>query len=94
MRDNNLKNIKTSSLDSNEMYLALLKVLCNQYREIIDTFNKNYSPKKELIISGGRLKDIPVVREFFKTIGKCKIDTFNKRLDETLLGLHMLSTGR
>ena len=91
---NNLKNIKTSSLDSNEMYLALLKVFCNQYREIIDTFNKNYSPKKELIISGGRLKDIPVVREFFKTIGKCKIDTFNKRLDETLLGLHMLSTGR
>jgi len=72
------------------MYVALVKVFCDQYIELINLFTAQGS-EENIIISGGRLKEIPAVKNiFFKNFKDVKYPK-TKGVDETLLGLNTLS---
>ena len=90
-KENNLYLIKNSKLSTSDMYIALLKIFCNQYLDILDIFESDMAGKK-IIISGGRLKNIPAVRDIF--LGKfTNISIVEpETIDETLLGLNKIST--
>jgi sugar (pentulose or hexulose) kinase len=86
----NLELIKKSSLNLDDMYVALLKAFCDQYIELVDLFRtKNLEQK--IIISGGRLKDIPAVKSMFSQLSNDIKYSEKEGIDETLLGLNKIS---
>ena len=86
----NLELIKESNLSLDHMYIALIRVFCDQYIELLELF-QTQELEQRVIISGGRLKEIPAVKDMFLQIS-CKVEySETEGIDETLLGLHKLS---
>jgi sugar (pentulose or hexulose) kinase len=86
----NLELIKNSKFSIDNMYIALVKVFCDQYIKLLDLFTSG-GLEKNIIVSGGRLKDIPAIRDvFFENFKNIKYP-HAKGIDETLLGLHKIS---
>jgi sugar (pentulose or hexulose) kinase len=86
----NLELIKKSSLNLDDMYVALLKAFCDQYIELVNLFGTK-SPQQKIIISGGRLKDIPAVKSMFSQLSNDIRYSEKEGVDETLLGLNKIS---
>ena len=86
----NLDLIKKSNLTLDDMYVAIVKALCDQYIELINLFTAQ-GLEENIIISGGRLKEIPAVKNFFLKNFKNVNYPESKGVDETLLGLNILS---
>ena len=82
--------IKKSSLNLDDMYIALLKAFCDQYIELVDLFDTKNLEKK-IIISGGRLKDIHEVKSMFSQLSNDIKYAEKEGIDETLLGLSKIS---
>jgi sugar (pentulose or hexulose) kinase len=86
----NLELIKESSLGLDDMYVALVKLFCDQYIELFYLFrDENFDG--DVIISGGSLKEIPAIKRFFLESFDNIIYPQGLGIDETLLGLNMLS---
>lgn len=88
----NQKKIAESYRKNHLFYEILLKSFCNEYLIALKKIdpNKNY---KNLILSGGKLKDTEYVKDFFSDIKDyfVKADKHELKLDETLIGLNMLT---
>jgi sugar (pentulose or hexulose) kinase len=88
--ENSLDLIKKSNLSLDDMYVALVKVFCDQYIELINLFTVQ-GVEENIIISGGRLKEIPTVQNIFSKNFKVVRYPETNGVDETLLGLNILS---
>ncbi len=86
------KKIAESYRKNHLFYEILLKSFCNEYLIALKKIdpNKNY---KNLILSGGKLKDTEYVKDFFSDIEDyfVKADKHELKLDETLIGLNLLT---
>ena len=83
---NNL-DLKKHKLTS--IYESILWEFCSQYIEAIDLLNTDNL--RSLVISGGMLKKINFVQKFFKSQEKFSTNFPTFPIDETLLGLHLIS---
>ena len=88
----NKNNILNSYKNNSRFYEVLLKTFCEEYLIAIkklDPSRKN----RNLVLSGGKLKDIFYVKSFFENLGSysVKIKNDDLLLDETLIGLNMLT---
>lgn len=88
----NHNHILESYRGNNLFYEILLKSFCEEYLIAIKKIDpsKNY---KKLLLSGGKLKNIEYVKNFFNDIKGYSFKTIKDELilDETLIGLNMLT---
>lgn len=90
--DENHKNILESFRENHLFYEILLKSFCNEYLIAFKKIDPN-NKYKNLVLSGGKLKDIKYVKDFFSDIKDYSIKAKKHKLmlDETLIGLNMLT---
>ena len=90
--DENHKNILESFRENHLFYEILLKSFCNEYLIAFKKIDPN-NKYKNLVLSGGKLKDIKYVKDFFGDIKDYSIKAKKHKLmlDETLIGLNMLT---
>jgi sugar (pentulose or hexulose) kinase len=90
-KDNKEKIIKCFKNDKN-FYELILKAFCLEYFLAIKKIDPEKKYKK-IILSGGKLKEINYVKNFFKNInGYClEHDKNDLDVDETLIGLNKLT---
>ena len=92
--DKNAKNKILNSFKNNaNFYEILLKTFCEEYVAAIDILDPDHK-YKNIVLSGGKLKDIEYVKNFFKDLENysVKVNKNNLLLDETLIGLNKLSS--
>lgn len=88
----NIITIKEAFNNDPNFYNLLLNNFCLEYTHALSILDKN-SEYKKLLLSGGRLKDIPYVNNFFREIYGSDSISSNTHiiLDETIMGLDKLS---
>jgi len=78
-------NLLENNLTRNNLEASLIKAYVYQYKKHIEVFEG-----ESLLLSGGIVKNCPIVRDLFKELSGKDIITTQTEIDETLLGMKRL----
>ena len=84
-------NTKEIKKNINNFVIIVLKSYCDQYVSCINKLTiKKFNPKN-LVLSGGIPKRVPIIKSYLQYKTGINTKFYNSRVDETLIGLLKLS---
>ena len=79
------------SFKKNQIISNNFRFICNEYRKALSLINE--LEFDSIVLSGGKLKELKFVKTFFSNLDGYRIQfRSSNEIDETLIGLHKLSS--
>ena len=84
--------LKSAFKKNQNSFPIILDSFCNEYRKALSLINET-KEFDSIVLSGGKLKELKFVKTFFSNLDGYRIQFRSRNeIDETLIGLHKLSS--